>query len=689
MLPAISRLFTVTVISAVVVCGVAPAASAAPPHLAAVAEKEAGKDSRYIVRYAPGTDIAAAAISLRGKGIGVGRTFSKAVRAAVVTATPAEAKALASSPQVATVEIDALMSISATQQPAPWGLDRLDQRSLPLSGSYTSANAGSGVQAYVVDSGVLSSHADFGGRVVAGWSAISDGRGAGDCNGHGTHVAGTIGGKTYGVAKSTTIVPVRVFGCTGSGYTSDVVAGLDWVAGHHAAGMPAVVNLSLGGSASSTVDAALQGVINDGVTAVVAAGNSGADACTASPARLPAALTVAASDASDRQASFSNFGNCVDLYAPGVSIKSDWYTSTTSTASMSGTSMAAPHAAGAAALLLSQQPALTPAQVAAKINGAATAGAVSSASAGTPNRLLYAAATSVPAPRAPSAPTNVKATAGVTSASLSWTKGSDGGAALTGQSIAVYSGTQKVGSVAVSASVTTAKVTGLSAGKAYAFTVTAANKIGSSLASVKSNTVTATAATVKAPSAPTNVKATAGVTSASLSWTKGSDGGAALTGQSIAVYSGTQKVGSVAVSASVTTAKVTGLSAGKAYAFTVTAANKIGSSLASVKSNTVTATAATVKAPSAPTNVKATAGSRSASLSWIKGNSGGSALISQTITAYSGTRKVGSVKISGSATSVRITGLSAWKAYAFTVTATNKIGSSAASAKSNTVTVRF
>ncbi|HBH59881.1 MAG TPA: serine protease [Arthrobacter bacterium] len=379
------------------------AAAIAASGLPAAAIAPAGNDAsvRYLVRYAAETDIPAEVARLKSQGIGVGRSFSHALRGAVVTATPAQAAELSRSAGVASVEVDAPVTVSATEQPAPWGLDRVDQHALPLSGSYSWTAAGAGVSAYVVDTGVLASHVEFGGRVAAGWTAVADGRGSGDCNGHGTHVAGTVAGTTYGVAKAATIVPVRVLDCTGSGFNSDVVAGLDWIAANHAAGAPAVVNLSLGGAASAAVDSALQGVINDGVTAVVAAGNSAADACGSSPARLPAAVTVAASDSADRKASFSNFGSCVDLYAPGVGITSAYYTSTTATASMSGTSMAAPHTAGAAALLLSQNPALTPAQVASSLTSNATAGVIMGSGTGTPNRLLYAAATALASEPAP------------------------------------------------------------------------------------------------------------------------------------------------------------------------------------------------------------------------------------------------------------------------------------------------
>ena len=478
----------------------APAAQAAPPAHAGPPPAADGS-GRYLVRYAPGTDVAGQARGLRDSGLTVRRTFSHAVRAAAVTATPAAAAALARNPHVLTVEPDAVVSVSDTQTSAPWGLDRIDQTALPLSTTYTPAGTGAGVEVYVVDTGVRADHTDFGGRVEPGYDLVGDGRGTTDCNGHGTHVAGTVAGTTYGVAKAARVVPVRVLGCDGSGYLSDVVAGLDWVAADHTAGAPAVVNLSLGGSVSPTLDAALDGVVADGVTATVAAGNDGADACQDSPARVPAALTVAASDSSDRQASFSNVGSCVDLFAPGVSVRSDYYTSTTATATMSGTSMAAPHVAGAAAAVLSQDPTLTPTQVSAALLDAAVPGVLTGVSPGTANRLLFVptlGATPAPTPEpspatVPSAATDVSARAGRRSAGVTWVRGDDGGSALTSQTVVVYSGATRLRTVTVSASATGTTVSGLKPRRTYAFTVIETNAVGSGPESARSSTVTVTA----------------------------------------------------------------------------------------------------------------------------------------------------------------------------------------------------
>lgn len=356
----------------------------------------AAREDRYVVHYAEGTDVDGKTAELRSQGVSVDKTFTHAVKAAVVTATPAKAAALAKSSHVASVERDTPVRISDTQAPAPWNLDRTDQRTLPLSGSYTPPSSGAGVQVYIVDNGVLGTHVDFGGRVTAGWSAFSGQPANAPCTdpampdaGHGTHVAGITAGSTYGMAKSATIVPVRVLGCDGTGYSSDVIAGLDWMVQQHQPGQPAVANLSLSGPANQSLDDAVQGAINNGITVTLAAGNSSTDACTLSPSRVPAAITVAASDSFDRQASFSNYGPCVDLYAPGVQITSDWQTSNTATAVLNGTSMASPHAAGAAAMLLAMHPSWSPAQVSATLTVGATAGIVQSTGNCMPNRLLY------------------------------------------------------------------------------------------------------------------------------------------------------------------------------------------------------------------------------------------------------------------------------------------------------------
>ena len=300
---------------------------------------------------------------------------------------------LASDPRVAYVEPDGVVQATTTQTGATWGLDRIDQRNRPLSSTFTYLATGSGVTAYVIDTGIRFDHSEFGGRAVSGFDAV-DGGAADDCNGHGTHVAGTIGGSTYGVAKGARLVGVRVLDCGGSGTTSGVIAGIDWVTQNHAAGAPAVANMSLGGGASSALDAAVRNSIADGVSYAVAAGNGNVlgmavDACGGSPSRVAEAMTISATDSSDTKASWATYGTCVDWFAPGVGITSAWYTSATATNTISGTSMATPHAAGVAALYLQGNPGAAPATVTSALSAQTTPNVVSSPGTGTPNALLF------------------------------------------------------------------------------------------------------------------------------------------------------------------------------------------------------------------------------------------------------------------------------------------------------------
>ncbi len=377
-----------------------PDAAAAEGTVRGAGAAGALKDSYIVVL----KDRAASADRVRGSaadlvrryGGTVRQLFSSTVRGFSARMTEDQARRVAARPGVAYVEQDHTVSVSATQtDPPSWGLDRIDQRSLPLDGRYTYPTTASTVHAYVIDSGVRISNREFGGRASYGYDFVDNDSVADDCFGHGTHVAGTIGGSSYGVAKAVQLVSVRVLGCDGSGSYSQIIAGIEWVTAH--AAKPAVANMSLGGPGDATVDAAVSASIAQGITYAVAAGNSATDACTVSPARVPAAITVGATDNTDTRASFSNYGNCVDIFAPGVNITSAYNTSDTATAVMNGTSMATPHVAGAAALLLAQQPTLTPQQVRDTLVGGAVSGAVGNAGSGSPTGLLQAPA-AVPAP---------------------------------------------------------------------------------------------------------------------------------------------------------------------------------------------------------------------------------------------------------------------------------------------------
>ena len=373
---------------AVAATGSAVPAQAATGPVAGVGEPGA-IPGRYIVTMdQPRAPVSGTTLSALGVG---GKSYT-------ATMTPAQARRLAAAPGVRLVEQDRIVRVAATQRNPGWGLDRIDQRAVTPSRTYTPMDDGSSVHAYVIDTGIRVSHTEFGGRASYGYDFVDDDRIAADCDGHGTHVAGTIGGTRFGVAKKVRLVAVRVLDCDGGGSLSDVIAGIDWVTSN--AVKPAVANMSLGGGYSPSLEAAVARSIRAGITYVLAAGNENVNAAGTSPAGLPAAITVGATDARDRRAAFSNYGSVLDLFAPGVNIRSSVATGNTATASYSGTSMAAPHVAGAAALVLDAPPAHVRDFLVAK----ATVGRVTDPK-GSPNRLLF-----VPAPP----PASTITTSGIT-----------------------------------------------------------------------------------------------------------------------------------------------------------------------------------------------------------------------------------------------------------------------------------
>jgi len=376
---------------------VSPAAAAEPTGTILSAGGETAVADSYIVVFkdsAVGRNaVDGSAATLAGRhGGSVVRTYHTALRGFELKATATQAARIAANPNVAYVEQNHTVRALETQtNPPSWGLDRIDQRNLPLNQSYTFPNRANSVRAYIVDTGIRTTHNEFGGRATSGYDAV-DGGTADDCNGHGTHVAGTVGGASYGVAKSVQLVAVRVLNCSGQGTNAQVVGGIDWVAAN--AVRPAVANMSLGGGANTAIDNAVNNAINRGITFAIASGNGDLlgnrqNACNYSPARVPAAITVGATQSNDAAASFSNYGTCVDILAPGVSITSAWYSSNTATNTISGTSMATPHVAGAAALVLQANPSWTNQQVRDYLVNNATPNVVTNAGTGTPNRLLY------------------------------------------------------------------------------------------------------------------------------------------------------------------------------------------------------------------------------------------------------------------------------------------------------------
>ncbi|MBM0229552.1 S8 family serine peptidase [Micromonospora sp. ATA51] len=447
-------------------------------------------------------------------GGSVARTWRAALRGFEVRVGAPAAARIAADPAVAYVEQNHTVSIFGTQtNPPSWGLDRIDQRNLPLDSSYTYPNTASNVHAYIIDTGVLFGHNDFGGRAVSGFDAV-DGGSADDCNGHGTHVSGTVGGSSYGVAKAVQIVGVRVLDCQGSGTNAQVVSGIDWVTAN--AVKPAVANMSLGGSANSSIDTAVTNSINSGITYAVAAGNGDIfgnrqNACNYSPARVASAITVGATQNNDAAASFSNYGTCVDILAPGVNITSAWYTGSSATNTISGTSMASPHVAGAAALVLSANPSWSPQQVRDSLVNNATPNVVTNVGTGTPNRLLYVVNGSTPPP------TNDF------SVSVSPTTGSTAPGGSVSATVATATTNGSAQSVSLSAS-------GLPAGASASFNPATVTSGGSSTL-----TITTSASTPPGTYAVTvSGTAASGTKTASYSLTVTGTGGCTGTGQKLA-----------------------------------------------------------------------------------------------------------------------------------------------------------
>lgn len=590
--------------------------STLPPVFAPGKGPGTGK-KRYIVRYVDSTPESVQNSDLASFGADKKQKLNKVFNGVIADMPPGQALKLRRNSNVLWVEEDSgvkadpknvSVSARATVSPtASWGLDRIDQLKLPLSQSYTFATNGVNVPVYVVDTGIYAAHTQFTGRVRAGFDYF--GGTTVDCNGHGSHVAGTIAGSSYGVAPAASLVAVRVLDCTGSGSVSGVIAGLDWVVNDHASG-PAVVNMSIGATKSASLDSAVDRAYADGITVVVAAGNSNVDACTTSPAGDKAsALTVGATTSTDARATYSNFGACLDLFAPGSGITSVGISSTSATATMSGTSMASPHVAGLAARYLSADPNASPSTVMAAIVGAANTGVVTNAGTLSPNRLAYADPGYVPTPGstttipgsttlppgtgteiAPSVPgytgTPV-AVAGARSANLTWTPAVDGGSPITGHVVRVYRSGSLVNQVVVDAD-TTHTISGLKSGFKYTFTVAAMNGVGVGPFSAPSNSVVvvkttgnyvkpqSTTATDIVPGSPTRIIATSG-RSVSVLWTPAKNAQAQLF--NVLIYQNKKVVALIATQAT-GGVRIADLPRGR-YAARVQAVNEAGSSAVS------------------------------------------------------------------------------------------------------------
>jgi len=654
---------------------------------------------RYIVRLSSNTASAVAVASLASGAI---TTFSNAINGFVANLTGEEVAALDSNPNVVSIEADRIISISTDQSQPGWGLDRIDQRALPLNQNYSYTNTGVGVTAYVVDTGINSTHTEFTGRIKSGFTAVSDGNGTEDCNGHGTHVSGIMAGTKYGVAKSASIVPIRVLGCSGSGSVSGLISGLNWAITDHLAGVPAVANLSVGAGASSSLNTAVANAVADGITVVVAAGNSNDNACSYSPSSAPSAITVGATvPLNDSRSSFSNYGTCVDIFAPGTSIPSAYTGSTTAAATLSGTSMASPFVAGIAAVYLETRTSATPAAVTAALINSATRDAITSVGLGSPNKLAYSASfepaptpapttTTAPAPAptttiapatVPSVPLALTATPSSQTVALAWSlPTSDGRSAITDYKIeyALSNSTTWTVFARTASTARTANVTGLTNGTQYSFRVSAVNAVGTGVAT---SAVSSTPIAAPTLSSPLNLTGSVGRQTATLWWQQPSQ----LAGSSITDYIVESSVDAGSTWLTVNdgvsvnrTLTITGLSA-VAHSFRVKAVNATGTSPAS---NTVVLTPLALESPTAPRSLAVYASFKGATLYWATPSSDGGSRITGYRTEYStdgGATWTTSEVISVSSRSISYTNLVGGVLHKFRVFAINAVGTSAAS----------
>jgi subtilisin family serine protease len=631
--------------------------------------RDAVAGDAYVVQVANNSTLAAVTADLADAGVTITNTLNGDFVGLTADLDRAAAARLRHRPGVVRVERDQRIELSGTQSSPPWNLDRIDQRRRPLDGRYSSVATGGGVTAYIIDSGIRPTHADFGGRVKrwAYWD-FGDGTQGFDCNGHGTHVAGTIGGATWGVAKAVNIVPVKAFACSGSTYDSIILEAIYWVIADHPYGAPAVLNMSLGGPVSSIVDEAVNDLIRDGITVVVAAGNDAAPSCYKSPARVPAAITVAASTSRDDDAWFSNHGACNDLFAPGVDIRSASHLSNTGSTVMSGTSMAAPHVAGAAALYLQNHRSASPAQVWSAINADTTRGAIS-VCCGDPDKLLFVSS----APGALSAPRSLTARPGDRAVRLSWAAPwSNGGAPIIDYRIQRSADGRRTWTTVADgvSSARRATVGRLTNGHRYYFRVAARNRAGIGPWSRAVSAVPATR-----PTAPRSLTARPGDRRVALSWAApSSNGGAPITDYRVQRSAdGGRTWWTVADGvSSVRRATVGGLTNGRRYYFRVAARNRVGVGPWSRAVSVIPVTR-----PSAPRSVIATSADSAIRLSWAAPSSNGGA----PITDYRVQRSADGGRtwwtVADGVSSVRraaVGGLTNGRRYYFRVAARNRVG---------------